>query len=133
LPESSAAQVWAALHYLPPLVLTWLAFAFGRTLRDGAMPLIERIARQGNPALSEALCRYTRRLTAIWCAYFAIAAIVTALASMAYALVNAALWTGTVVLFVGERWIRPWLFPGEVFPGLMQQLRDTWSVWRTRG
>jgi hypothetical protein len=37
-----------------------------------------------------------------------------------------------VLLFVGERWVRPWFFPGEVFPGLVQQLRDTWSIWRRR-
>lgn len=97
------------------------------------MPLIERIARQSKPSLPAALSRYTRRLTALWCAYFVIAAVLTASASMAYAHVSLAVWTGTVVLFVGERWVRPWLFPGEVFPGLVQQLRDTWSVWRPRG
>jgi hypothetical protein len=34
-----------------------------------------------------------------------------------------------VLLFVGEHWLRPRLFPGHRFPGLVQQLRDTWSVW----
>jgi uncharacterized membrane protein len=133
LPDAFPALVWAVLRYLPPLVLMWLAFFFGRSLRNGVVPLIERIARQGKPHLSEALCRYTRYLTALWCTYFVVAAIVTATANMAYARVSIAVWTGTVVLFAGERWIRPWLFPGEAFPSLMQQLRDTWSVWRTRG
>jgi uncharacterized membrane protein len=133
VPEPFAAQVWAVLHYLPPLVLLWLAYFFGRTLRVGAMPLIERIARQSKPLLSEALCRYTRCLTALWCAYFAVGAIVTATSGVAYARVGTAVWTGTLALFVGERWLRPWLFPDEAFPGLLQQLRDTWSIWRTRG
>ena len=132
MPEPVASLVGAGLRYLPPLVLLWLAVFFGRTLRSGATPLIERIARHSNPALPAALCRYTRRLTALWCAYFVVAALLTATTPLGYAYVGLVVWTGTVVLFVGERWLRPWLFPGEVFPGLMQQLRDTWSVWRTQ-
>lgn len=131
MPDPLASLVWASLRYLPPLVLLWLAFLFGRTLRAGATPLIERIARHSNPALPAPLCRYTRRLTTIWCVYFVVAAVLTATADMAYGPVSLAVWTGTVVLFVGERWVRPWLFPGEVFPGLLQQLRDTLSIWRT--
>ena len=133
MPEPLASLLGAGLRCVPPLVLLWLAVFFGRTLRSGATPLIERIARHGNPALTPALCRYTRRLTAIWCAYFVIAALLAATAKLAYAQIGLAIWTGTVVLFVGERWLRPWLFPSEVFPGLVQQVRDTWSVWRTRG
>ena len=129
MPDQLVALVWAGARYLPPLVLLWLAYFFGRSLRPGATPLIERIARCGNPALPVTLRRYTRRLTALWCAYFIIAAVLTTAATMAYAQVSLAVWAGTVVLFVGERWVRPWLFPGEVFPGLVQQLRDTWSVW----
>ena len=132
MPDPFASLVGAGLRYLPPLVLLWLAVFFGRTLRGGATPLIERIARHSNPALPAALCRYSRRLTALWCAYFVVAALLTAATHLAYAYVGLVVWTGTVVLFVGERWVRPWLFPGEVFPGLMQQLRDTWSVWRTQ-
>ena len=133
MPDVLASLVWAGLRYLPPLVLLWLAYFFGRTLRAGATPLIERIARHSNPALPPPLCRYTRRLTALWCAYFVIAAAMTAAASIAYGPVSLAVWTGTIVLFVGERLIRPKLFPGQVFPGLAQQLRDTWSIWRTSG
>jgi uncharacterized membrane protein len=129
LPEALASLA-GALHYLPPLVLLWLAFFFGRTLRAGQTPLIERIARQGNPDMPPALRRYTRWLTAIWCAYFVIAAALTATASLGYAATSLVVWSGTIVLFVGERMIRPWLFPGEVFPGLLQQIRDTWSAWR---
>jgi uncharacterized membrane protein len=96
------------------------------------MPLIERIARQSKPALPAALCHYTRRLTTLWCIYFVAAALLTALAPGAHTLLGLAAWSGAVLLFVGERWVRPWLFPGEDFPGLLQQLRDTWGVWRTR-
>ncbi len=132
MPDPLAPLVWAGLRYLPPAVLLWLAFVFGRTLRAGATPLIERIARHSNPALPAVLARYTRRLTALWCAYFVVAAVLTAMANMAYVAVSLAVWAGTVVLFVGERWVRPKLFPGQTFPGLVQQLRDTWSIWRKR-
>lgn len=132
MPDPLASLVGSGLRYVPPLVLLWLAYFFGRTLRAGTTPLIERIARHSNPALPAALQRYTRHLTAIWCAYFIIAAAVTATANLAYGPLSLAVWAGTVVLFIGERWVRPKLFPGEAFPGLTQQLRDTWSIWRTR-
>jgi hypothetical protein len=45
--------------------------------------------------------------------------------------VSLAVLAGSLLLFVGERWLRPRIFPKEVFPGLLQQARDTWSVWRT--
>lgn len=132
MPDLLVSLAWASLRYLPSLILLWLAFFFGRTLRAGATPLIERIARRSHPALPMALARYTRRLTAIWCVYFLVAAVLTAMADMSYGHVSLVVWTGTVALFVGERWIRPWLFPDEAFPGLMQQLRDTASIWRRR-
>ena len=129
MPEALASLAWA-LHYLPPLVLLWLAYFFGRTLRAGQMPLIERIARRSNPVMPPAFFRYTRRLTAVWCAYFVLAALLSAGSDLGYGTMNLVVWGGTIVLFVGERMIRPWLFPGEVFPGLLQQIRDTWSAWR---
>jgi uncharacterized membrane protein len=58
-------------------VLGWLAFFFGRTLRPPAVPLIERIARVGEPGLPPPLQRYTRRLTALWSTYFVLAAQLT--------------------------------------------------------
>lgn len=127
--EASAWLAWT-LRHLPPLILLWLAFFFGRTLRAGRTPLIERIARRSNPTMPEALCRYTRRLTAVWCIYFVAAATLAASAGLSYRSLSIAVWSGTLVLFVGEHLIRPRLFPGEVFPGLVRQIRDTWSVWR---
>ncbi|HSV70367.1 MAG TPA: hypothetical protein VLI72_09660 [Methylibium sp.] len=118
-----AATPW---RLLPALALGWLAFSFGRTLRRGCVPLIERIARVGDPALEPALCLYTRRLTQCWCAYLAAGALLSLVMPMA------GLWTGvgSALLFVGERGLRPRFFPGRRFPGLSQQLRDAVSVWR---
>jgi uncharacterized membrane protein len=133
--DALASQGGAALRYLSPLVLLWLAWFFGRTLRAGHTPLIERIARRSTTVLPDALCRYTRRLTAIWCGYFLGAASLSAIAGWSGAIalgrVSLAVLAGSLLLFVGERWLRPRIFPNEVFPGLLQQARDTWSVWRT--
>jgi len=66
------------------LVLLGLAVVFGRTLRGGDVPLIERVARIGKPALSAPLCRYTRGLTAVWAAYFLAAAFTAALGAWSF-------------------------------------------------
>jgi uncharacterized membrane protein len=124
-----ASDLW---HAVPALVMGWLALFFGRTLRAGQVPLIERIARIGDPVLTPALCRYTRRLTVVWCVYFVVVALLTLPSSMRFAWISVLTWSGTIVLFVGEHWLRPRLFPGRDFPSLTQQLRDTWSVWRGR-
>lgn len=132
MPDTFALLLGSGLRWLAPLCLLGLAVFFGRSLRRGAMPLIERIARQSKPVLPPAVSRYTRRLTALWCFYFVAAAVLMVATDLAWSTLGAMVWAGTLVLFVGERWMRPWFFPGETFPGLVQQLRDTWSVWRTR-
>ena len=128
----SIAPLAPALDYLPTLVLLWLAFFFGRTLRPGDLSLIERIARVGKPELSPALCRYTRRLTAMWTLYFLAAAIITVLARPGPERAGLGVATVSALFFVGEMLIRRLLFPREWFPGPMQQVRDTVSVWRPR-
>ena len=132
MPQSLITVVADGARYVPTLVLLWLAFFFGRTLRSGAMPLIERIARRGKPVLSAALCRYTRRLTAIWCLYFVVAASLALAAHAGVRPFGLGVAAASTLLFVGEYWIRLRLFPGESFPGLAQQVRDTVSVWRPR-
>ncbi len=111
------------------LLLLWLAFFFGRTLRTGQVPLIERIARISDPTLTTALCRYTRSLTAVWSAYFVVAAVLSLTRSTASVWTGAWVWLGAAVLFIGEHQLRPHLFPEQTFPGVMQQIRDTWHVW----
>lgn len=123
------AVLWRAA---PALMIGWLAIFFGRTLLPGRVPLIERIARVSEPAMPPALRRYTRRLTAIWCAYFVVAALLTMLPGQAFARIGPLVGLGSALLFVGEHWLRPHLFPGHAFPTLLQQLRDTWQVWHPR-
>lgn len=134
MPDLLAWQGWTGIGYLSPLILLWLAFFFGRTLRPGTTPLIERIARRSSPILSAPLCRYARWLTAIWCGYFVGAAALSAAfawsGGVAFSHSGLLVLGGSVMLFVGEHWLRPRIFPHEAFPGLLQQLRDTWSIWR---
>jgi uncharacterized membrane protein len=99
-------------------------------LAPGQTPLIEQIARVSEPAMTPPMCRYTRLLTAIWCGYFVVASLISA--SLGGAISGMGLWVllGSALLFAGEHQLRPRLFPGQAFPGLLQQVRDTWSVWR---
>lgn len=129
LDSLDAVISWRAVNVT---VLVWLAIFFGRTLRTGQMPLIERIARTSDPELPPPLCRYTRRLTAFWSAYFIVSASLSIAARLPLGWTGAVIWLGSIVLFVGEHRLRPYLFPGQSFPGLVQQLRDTWYVWRHR-
>ena len=129
--EALAALVSAGLRYIPSLVLLWLAFFFGRTLRKGEVPLIERVARVGKPILSPALCRYTRGLTAMWCAYFGVAALLSIVGDLAFEQASVGVAAVSAALFIGENWVRRLLlFRDEPFPGVVQQVRDTIRVWR---
>src|SRR5262249_48147235 len=108
-------QAELALRLGSPLVLLWIALAFGKTLRRDRVPLIAQIAQRSRSELPPPLARYTRRLTAIWCGYFVAAAIVSAillwLSAASFSLLSVAILGGSVVLFVGEHWLRPRLFP----------------------
>jgi uncharacterized membrane protein len=114
------------------LALAWLAWFFGRTLRSGQEALITRIASVSNPALPPALRRYTRRLTALWCAWFVLAALLSLAFGAAGAWAGPLVAAGSALLFIGEHWLRPRLLPGHAFPGLRQQVLDTLQVWRAR-
>jgi len=111
-------------------VLIWLAIRFGRTLRTGAVPLIQQIAHVANPDLSPVLCRYTRRLTIIWSAYFIVALMFLFIGELSQVLKGVSIGFCSVLLYVGEYLLRPYIFPQEKFPSLYQQIHDTRSVWR---
>jgi len=124
------SDIGSVLRWLPVAALLALAVFFGRTLASGQTPLIERIARVGLPAMPAALRRYTRGLTGLWCAWFVLAAGALAWLQPGLGIGSTVAWAGTAVLFVGEHLLRPFFFPGIRFPGLVQQVRDTWQVWR---
>ena len=81
-----AAAAWRfadavrVLVFLPPLAaFAFMAFFFGRTLRAGREPLINRIARKEHPDLPPDMERHARWLTKVWTACF-VALFVVALA-----------------------------------------------------
>jgi len=86
---------WPLLAYAPPIAgFALMALLFGATLRPGNEPLVGQVARREHPHLPAELRRYTRALTALWCAAFA-----------AMALASAALIPGTT-LPDWSRWTR---------------------------
>jgi uncharacterized membrane protein len=125
----SSLDVGAVWRAASAAMCGWLALFFGRTLLPGREALIERIARVSDPDLKPPLVRYTRWLTALWCAYFVMAAVLLLYAGASSFPAGIAVSMGSVVLFVGEHRLRHLIFRGESFPGLVQQVRDTWSVW----
>ena len=101
------------------LMLGWLAVFLGRTLAPGQTPLIERIARISDPAMTAPLRRYTRRLTAVWCGYFVIAALISVWLGNAFPGIGCIGFAGQRNPLCGEHRLRPHLFPGQAFPGLV--------------
>jgi len=66
------AEAVAFLVFIPPLAaFAFMAFFFGRTLRAGSEPLINRIARKEQSELPPDTARYARKLTALWSIGFA--------------------------------------------------------------
>lgn len=62
----------AHLAFIPPLAaFAFMAVFFGRTLRAGSEPFINRIARREHPDLPPEMARHARGLTVLWSACFA--------------------------------------------------------------
>jgi uncharacterized membrane protein len=98
-----------ALLKVPPVVI-YLALAawFGRTLLPGREPLISRFASLERGELEPVLARYTRRLTAVWTAFFVAMALLSAALALAADGETWSIFTNGVnyllmaVLFLGE-------------------------------
>lgn len=114
------------------LVLGWLAWRFGKTLRYRETPLIEQIARVSTPGLTPELIRYARLLTTIWSFYFLIAFSTFFVAAYPPLPHGVLVSVGSICLFLLEFWIRPHLFKGVTFPDLPTQIADTWRVWNKK-
>ncbi|KXU36863.1 hypothetical protein AXK11_03495 [Cephaloticoccus primus] len=103
-------QIW--LRVYPVLVNTLFLTLFGLSLKFG-LPIIEQIARLRYADLPPQAVRYTRKVTMIWCLFFAVnGSIAAALAFWGtwawWAIYNGAIsyvLMGTLLL--GEWWLRP--------------------------
>lgn len=66
------AETVRVLVFIPPLAaFAFMAFFFGRTLRAGSEPLINRVARKEHSELPADVARHTRWLTGLWSVCFA--------------------------------------------------------------
>ena len=115
-----------------------LAWLFGNTLRQGQTPLITALAQRIHREFTPAMRAYTRRLTALWAAYF-VAMILLSLAL--YVLAPWPWWSafGNLLtplaagsFFVGEHLLRRWRHPEFERASLMQAVRAYREVGATR-
>ena len=130
----------AAVLYAPPLAL-YLALCalFAATLRRGDEPMISRfarIARDGD--LPPDLARYTRTLTGLWSAFFALMAAVSLGLALSGPIEAWSLFTNLVsyvllaLLLLGEYLFRRLRFQHHAHAGFVEFLRrlSTYRVWR---
>lgn len=119
-----AAAAWhfsgrvAFLVFVPPLAaFAFMAVFFGRTLRAGEEPLIQRIARKMDPALPADVERYTRALTVIWTAVFVSLFLLALALAPILAFASWSRWVNGLgylvpaTLFLGEYFLREHRFP----------------------
>jgi uncharacterized membrane protein len=135
-----AAALLAPLYWVPiegllrvPPVVIYPALAawFGKTLLPGEEPLISWFASLERGELEPELARYTRRLTAVWCAFFAAMAVLSAALALLADAETWSLYTNGVnyalmaLLFVGEyvyRRVRYSHYRHASFPRMMRML-----------
>ena len=104
-----------ALLFVPAAVNTALLVAFARSLRRGR-PLVETLALLQEESLSPAQQRHCRSVTAVWCGFFAINALVCFVLAAWGPLLWWTVYTGFVsyllmaALFGLELLVRSWRF-----------------------
>lgn len=97
------------LRWYPVMVNGMLLTVFGASLYRGR-PVIERLARLRHPDLPAAGARYTRKLTRVWCGFFAVnGAIAAALAAWGpwhwWTAYNGAISYLLMGLLIGGEWL----------------------------
>jgi len=103
----------ALLLWYPVLINLAFCAVFALSLRSGT-PVVERLARVHEPDLPPAGVRYTRRVTQVWTAFFALnalcAAAITVFASLTWwTAYNGAISYGLIGLLFAVEWVvRPY-------------------------
>jgi uncharacterized membrane protein len=100
---------WTALKLYPVLVNLALLGAFAASLRRGPS-IVERLARLREPALPPEAIAYTRRVTQVWCAFFAANAAVSAATAWRADAAGWALYNGVIAYvamgaLMGGEWL----------------------------
>jgi len=107
-----AVDAQLALRAYPVLINALLLGVFAHSLLSG-MPLIERIARLRQPNLPEEGVRYTRKVTQVWCLFFAANGSTAALLALFASWQAWTLYNGCIsyllmgALFLAEWCVRP--------------------------
>ena len=110
-----------------------LGCAFAYTLRQGATPLITALAARVHGTMTPAKAAYTRRVTALWAAYFGA---MVALSLVLYAWAPWWAWSlfanlvtplAAIGLFAGEHWLRYRLHPEFERSSMLR----AWRAWRS--
>ena len=90
------------LHLYPSFVNLGLLLAFGATLVRGPS-MIEKFARLGNPELGPHAVRYTRRVTQMWCVFFALNGAFSAYTALCWSRAAWSLYNGANRVWVDRR------------------------------
>lgn len=102
------------LRLYPALVNAGLLLSFAATLYAGPS-MIEKFARMRLPDLQPRAVRYTRRVTQVWCGFFALNGLVAMVAALYWSRGAWALYNGVIayvlvgVLIVAEAAFRHWV------------------------
>jgi uncharacterized membrane protein len=110
---ANAEAVYFAQHVGTNGLLAWV---FGRTLADGATPLIVTFAKMIHPTLPKEIESYARKVTVAWTWFFIITCVISVVLYVAaplYAWSAFALllqWPSVAVFFIGEYLLRKKLF-----------------------
>ena len=130
-----AGRDWLIVHYNWVFLLehagTYLLLCatFGRTLRDGEIPMIARFAGIVHGALSPALVRYTRSVTWAWTLYFGG---IAGLSLLLFWLASVDVWSWfayllgiplLVLMFAGEYAVRWYVLPAADRAGPFDAIR----------
>ncbi len=100
---------WAPLKLYPVVVNLALLGAFAASLRHGPSA-VERLARLREPSLPPTAVAYTRRVTQVWCVFFAVNAAVSAATALWAGSATWALYNGVVAYvamgaLMGGEWL----------------------------
>jgi uncharacterized membrane protein len=118
------AAVSGISHATAYLFLLWF---FGRTLTPGTQPLVTRLARSVHGALPPEMEQFTRNLTIIWCVFFTLQLVASALL---FEFASLELWSAFVNLLnlplLGLMFAGQWLYRNLRHPGFPRA--STWQA-----
>ncbi len=116
-------------------VLLLLCGLFARTLVPSRTPLISRLSLLVHGSVSPRLARYTRHVTELWAALFAVLALVSALLFFGAGIrvwafyANVLVWPIMVAVFAGEYLVRRRIVPPHERAGFLEVVRAGRRYW----